>query len=423
MAKATAMNKNEVTYTTVLFTKQPKQDNTFPLKLRITYQRKQQYYGIGKSATKETWEKLKESNLKGELRKLKLAISEVEEGAKDIIDKIINKDGEFSFHRFKEIISGNDSKSNWLFQAYSSLITELENNSKVGSKIATENAYNSFRMFFNDKDIKLNDITPAVLKRYERWMVEDRGNSTTTVGIYLRSLRSVFNKLIAVGVVDINCYPFGMYKYQLPAAGTRDKVIDSDILRKIHGYQPEEFSNIDKGKDLWFFLYQCNGMNVKDMCRLRFSDFKEDHFVFTRAKTEGKTKDSVDIRVVLNDDILRIIEKWGNKNEGSNYVFPFYTGAKVSPAEERRVTQNLVSFINDNMNRIAKKLELDINITTYSARQTFSNVLMNSNAPIKLIAETLGHTSTLTTEKHYLKKMQLEKQKEFTKDLLNFNIK
>jgi integrase len=417
------MRKSDVSYTTVLFKKQPKKDGTFPLKLRITYQRKQKYYGIGLSLTEDSWNKLNKPGNKGNLREFRETVNGVENAAKATIDKLTSNEKEFSFRQFEDAMFSGSNSSIYLFEAYKIHVAALKEAGKVSTAVSTENTLNSLKTFYKNRDVRFVDITPSVLKRYEDWMLVKNKKSETTVSIYLRNLRAMFNRQIAAGLLDSESYPFGRYKYNIPVVNTRDKVIDSDILKKIHGYQPEEFSNIDKGKDLWFFLYQCNGMNVKDMCRLKFSDFKEDHFVFTRAKTEGKTKDSVDIRVVLNDDILRIIEKWGNKNEGSNYVFPFYTGTKVSPEEERRVTQNLVSFINDNMNRIAKKLELDINITTYSARQTFSNVLMNSNAPIKLIAETLGHTSTLTTEKHYLKKMQLEKQKEFTKDLLKFDNK
>ena len=413
------MNNKLATYATVLFTKQPKKDETYPIKLRVTYERKQKYYGIGISTTKEIWANLDKANPTKEVKKIRAKVLEAESNAKNAIEKMKAKGLGFSFNRFEEFMFEEDKSSDFVFKAYLGQIAALKEAVKVAAAVSTENALNSFKSYFK-KDLKFNEITRSVLQKYENWMLEEKKNSITTVSIYLRNLRAMFNRQIAAGLLDLQSYPFGRHKYVIPTVETRYKVIDSEMLGKIYNYKPVEFSNVDKGKDLWFFLYLCNGMNVKDMCRLTFKDFKEDHFIFTRAKTESKTKSKVEIRVVLRPEILKIIEKWGNQNDGKNYVFPFYQDEKMNPVEERRINQNLVSFINDNMNRIAKVLELDINITTYSARQTFSNVLMDSNAPIKLIADTLGHTSTVTTEKHYLKKMQLEKQKEFTKELLNF---
>lgn len=52
-------------------------------------------------------------------------------------------------------------------------------------------------------------ISVDFLKKYEKWLVDD-GKSVSTVGIYLRPLRSVVNHAIADGTLskDFN-YPFG----------------------------------------------------------------------------------------------------------------------------------------------------------------------------------------------------------------------
>lgn len=415
------MAKGRATYSIVLFKKQPKNDGTFPLKLRITYERKQKYYGIGWSFNESDWKKINNQNARGEHRDIKLKLAEIEQQAKQVIEYLEESGEAFAFARFEELFFNHPNNTEYVFEAFKQRIEALKEEGRISSSVAVSCASKSFESYFKGKPVKFKDITPDVLKDYENWMYKVEENSLTSVGIYMRSLRALFNYQIAKGLLDNTYYPFGRYKYQIPQAELREKVISKEHLQKLYEHKPEPFSWEDKGKDLWFFLYLCNGMNVKDMCRLKYSAFKNDYFVFTRAKTAGRNKQKKEISVILNDAIKQIIEKWGNKCDDSvdTYVFPFfYEGIK--PEDEYRITQNLTGVINDNMNRIAKKLKLDIKITTYSARQTFSNVLLNSDAPIKLISDSLGHTTSAITEKHYLKKFTNEKLKQFNTELLNF---
>lgn len=414
------MAKNPATYSIVLFTKQPKKDGSFPLKLRITYQRQQKYFGIGWSFTQNTWDKIKGQTARGDYRDIKLKLLEIEKKAKQVIEHFDEIDEEFSFARFEEIFFNQNNNTDFIFEAFSAHIEELKISGRISSAGGVACALKSFETFFKHKKIRFRDVTPEVLNKYEKWMISEQENSISTVGIYLRSMRALFNRQIAKGLLEGDKYPFGKYKYQIPAVELRDKVIKKEHLKKLFEYKSDPLTNEEKAKDLWFFIYLSNGMNVKDMCRLKYSNFKDGYFTFSRAKTESLNKQKREISVVLNKEIKRIIEKWGTKTKGQNdYVFPFYPN-NVSAIDERRITQNLTGVINDNMNKIAKKLELDINITTYSARQTFSNVMLNSDAPIKLISDSLGHANSLVTEKHYLKKVSIEKQKIFTNELLKF---
>jgi hypothetical protein len=55
-------NYDEQTYSRNRFIHETaKQDGSFPLKLRITFERKQVYYGIGISCTESDWQKINKS--------------------------------------------------------------------------------------------------------------------------------------------------------------------------------------------------------------------------------------------------------------------------------------------------------------------------------------------------------------------------
>jgi hypothetical protein len=53
---------------------------------------------------------------------------------------------------------------------------------------------------------------------------ENQQLSRSTIGIYLRPLRSIFNEAIADGIIKKEkCYPFGKRKYQIPTSKKQRK--------------------------------------------------------------------------------------------------------------------------------------------------------------------------------------------------------
>ena len=110
------------------------------------------------------------------------------------------------------------------------------------------------------------------------------GNSISTVGIYLRSLRAIYN----VQNIDKSVYPFGKgkNKYSIPTSKNTKKALAIEEIAKIYHYKAEPNSTKEMAKDYWIFLYLCNGMNVKDFCLLKWENIESDMLVYKRAKTE-----------------------------------------------------------------------------------------------------------------------------------------
>ena len=53
------------------------------------------------------------------------------------------------------------------------------------------------------------------------------------------------------------------------------------------------------------------------------------------------------------------------------------------------------------MKQIAQSLEIEKNITTYTARDTWTNLGLQMGIDIRKISSGLGHSSVQVTEKHY----------------------
>ena len=136
---------------------------------------------------------------------------------------------------------------------------------------------------------------------YEHFMVEESGKSNATVGIYLRSLRAIFNQAVEENEIEKEYYPFGKRKYQIPATKNTKKALTKEQLSVLFNSKPK-LPQQKKAKDFWFFSYACNGMNMKDIALLKYKDIQDGKIEFYRAKTKLTSKANLKpITVYLND--------------------------------------------------------------------------------------------------------------------------
>ena len=151
-------------------------------------------------------------------------------------------------------------------------------------------------------------------------MVAD-GKSITTVGIYLRSLRRIFNLAIEEGTIDVSKYPFR--KYKIPSPRKSKRSLKKEELKKVLNYKPKLVSE-QKALDYWIFSFLCNGMNFKDIALLTNKKNTGDFIEFYRSKTENTTRDgALPIKVPISDRIAEIMDKRKvSKGKPEDYIFP-----------------------------------------------------------------------------------------------------
>lgn len=77
----------------------------------------------------------------------------------------------------------------------------------------------------------------------------EKGRSISTVGIYLRTLRTIFNNAIAQGVVRPELYPFARREYVIPTDRNMKRALSIDQIRQIFQYKSELASSLENAKD------------------------------------------------------------------------------------------------------------------------------------------------------------------------------
>jgi len=435
----------------LLDTRRIKKSKKYPVKLRVTFERLTEYYQSIFDLSKEEFDKLTASRISNELQSIRDKLKEIERTAENAVNELdsfsfadFEKDfihnnnlfrqrklkpevpsqstNEFdysSFYKKFPILLEEHKKPYTISISYLAFIKKLLREDRISTAINYHCSYVSLKKFRGD--VRFAEITVSYLNEYESWL-KNQSISKTTVGMYLRPLRSIFNEAIEEGIIKREkCYPFGRRRYCIPASKNTKKALDLDDIKKIYYYKGDpEMESEERARDYWLFSYFGNGMNAKDIACLKNKNINDSYVIFERSKTERAMRsEPKPITVFLTDDMKVIIEKWGNKDKSpGNFIFPVLE-AGITPLRQYELVQLFVSFINDWMKRILKKLGIDKKATTYVARHTFSTVLKRSGASTEYIQEALGHSDVKTTE-NYLDSFGKDVKREFAHRLSSF---
>lgn len=407
----------EPTTQKILRTSRPSKDGTFPICLRVTYQRVSRLYQTSKNMSEEDFAKMqieKERKRKGQehLAETYNFLYEFENKAIEIISSL----KPFSFDAFKKAMYPSQQEEKEtpqdVYGYFEMYIKQLEAEKRIKTAISYKNAYHSFKAY--RKKLGFEECDKEFLRAYQAYMVA-QGKSLTTIGIYTRSLRAIFHLAIQDKTITLETYPFGKGKYQTPKGDKRkihNIALKKEEIDKIKAYQPvspsEQFA-----KDFFLFTYYGNGLNFKDIALLKFKnlDLENEEITFIRSKTKKSAETPPSITIDLTPTIIEIIERNKNKiEEAENYIFPIID-KNISSERQVAVISQKIKNINQSLNRIAKKLGIEKHITTYTARHTFATILKNSGESTELISEKLGHSSLKTTQE-YFGKFEKEQRKQ-----------
>ena len=405
-----------------------KDSGKYPVKLRVYGKATQteKLYNLDIDMTEKEfdtiWINSENKTLRGANSETRLKLQTIETRANEEASKMTV----FDFETFeKKLFRKATSKNNVKYYFDLSIKANLDNN-KIGTAESYKYTLNSFAEFLEPKakvktkieKLTFDTITVNWLKDYEKFML-DEGKSYTTVGIYTRTLRAIFNNAIASNDINKDLYPFGEKKnkkYQIPTSKKVKKALSSNELKILFDAKVTS-ENEQQSKDFWFFSYACNGMNFKDISLLKYSDIKEDSFSYYRAKTFDKSSQKETITIYLTDFTKNIISKYGNKNK-SGYVFNIVSAKDSSQIQYSKI-KNFTRLTNDHIKRVAKSNDLPDDISTYWARHSFATQSIRKGATMEFVSEALNH-SDLSVTKHYFAGFEDDAKKDFANSLLDF---
>lgn len=401
-----------------LDTRRAKKNAKFPVKLRVftSHPRRQKLYATGFEFTSQEFTSIWETTKpRQEYRETRMQLQAIEANAL----KLANQIEPFSLEDFELRLLGiqDSGRVNVNFY-YQKTIEQLRLNHQIGTASSYELSLKSLLQFYRKSSLSFDIITPQWLKDYERFMIEVKKRTQTTVGIYLRPLRAIYNAAIADKIIEGEKYPFGKRKYAIPSPKKVKKVLTNEDIKLLFESEPKTPEQ-QKAKAFWFFSYACNGMNFKDIAQIKFKDISKETIVFNRAKTANTNRDQAPVIVYLNDYTKSVIQQYGNTEVNpENYVFPIIDGTLTSD-DKHRLIKNFVRFVNQNLRKLATGIGITESISTYWARHTFATNAIRNGASMEYVSEALSHSS-LNTTRNYFAGFEDERKREMAKKLMNF---
>ena len=374
-------------------------DGNYPIKLTVYYGRQKKRYKTPFKATQEVYDRLLANRLRDESTKqLKRQTVSWLDKQTLIAEGIVP----FTFTDFENVFYAEKTQSrkiqlnDGVNSIYEKHIQSLNDEGRISTARSYQDSLTS--MLSYKKNLKVSQITPDFLKGYEKWMT-DNGRSLTTVGMYVRALRTIFNMAIENEVIDASKYPFK--KYTIPAPQKISRTLKKEEIKQIINYTAKRDADA-VALDYWVFSFISNGMNFKDIALLKYGNINGDFLEFRRAKTKRTTNNnSLPIMVPLDENLLYIIKKRGNKSKKKeDYIFPILKHG-LTPQQEYDHIKTFVRNTNKRLTRVGIELGLSLKVTSYVARHCFATIQKNNNAPLAYISEALGHSNLKTTQNYF----------------------
>lgn len=235
---------------------------------------------------------------------------------------------------------------------------------------AREVVYRSLLAFGRIK--KFEDLTPANILEYHKWLQKDGNRKATTLKHYHKRLHRYVIKAFEYGYIDRDPYksvkiPTGQYEEKQPLNES-----EINLLRSLRLPNKEE-----KARDL--FIFSCfTGLCY---CDAQAFDFK------TMTEKKG------DLYYIIGERI----------KTGTNFYTPILGPAmEILEKYNYRLPRMSNQKLNDYLHLVESRARLNKKLTSHLARHTFATWVLSHDVPVEDLARMLGHKDVRTTQ-HYAK--------------------
>lgn len=394
-----------------------KKSELYPLRIRVTHDSRQHHVKI-MELSEEDWNKLN----KKRVPKSHTIIDQEVKKHRRRAEKIVEGIKPFSWPVFKKAWNRDVVDRTDLIGQIEQRMLDLDKQGQYGTSNSFRSTLSAVKKFHSDSSsseyLQFTSVDADWLEDFESWML-DQGKSRTTIGIYARNIRTIFNSQIKLGDLDRKFYPFGEGKYVIPNSKNVKKALSDTDLKKLFEYHPEHEA-AERALNFWKLIYLCSGINVKDLALLKHENLHQDEIRFFRAKTKKTSKgDQVEIRIPLIDEAKKLISTLKVRKSANGGLLFDLIDHKVDSRHQHQQVLQASKTINKHMDRIRLELGFPFKVRTYEARHSFGSKLYKSGVSIDRIQEAMGHKNLKTT-KAYLASIDIEERKTSQKKLMDF---
>ncbi|WP_065218477.1 MULTISPECIES: site-specific integrase [Butyricimonas] len=357
-----------------------RKDNTYPVIIRLTCNRKTTAMAMGISIPRDMWVKGKigmevkktypnasliNADLLRSMNKVQSCILQLEQNGK-IETMNVTELKKYILDSSREKKEEENHKV--IFAEYYRNALDLMDNERT-REIYTETLKKVVE--YGGVDLTFEEMNVPWIKAFDKWLKKDCP-SLNTRSLHLRNIRKIFNDALDDELISV--YPFRKYKIESKKmSDTMPLTIEQ--MRAIRDYQAK-CESIEIAKDVFMATFYLIGINSSDLYELK----KGSRCVYKRNKT-GKRYD-----IGLQPELLELIEKYKDDER----MFSFYKRYRSTHAFNANVNFNL---------KVIGKVIGEPGLKLYHARHTHATIARKLlHISKEDVAEMLGHGSFDVTD-------------------------
>ena len=240
-----------------------------------------------------------------------------------------------------------------------------------------------FASSMSDQDTELEEVLPQDVEGYAAQLTR-KGKSAATVTRSIASIKSFYNCLIALGIMDHN-----------PAKGVVAAKVERKLPQILTGKEVELFLEQPECTDLKGYrdramleLLYATGIRVSELIALDVDDLNLPAGVL-RCASKGKER-----IIPLYPTAIRALNEYLHQVRPQLVESPEETALFVNMSGERMSRQGFWKLIK----YYQEKAQIDKDITPHTLRHSFAAHLLENGADLRSIQEMLGHSDISSTQ-------------------------
>ena len=254
------------------------------------------------------------------------------------------------------------------------------------------NGIKAFIKFNNNQDIRLDQLNVSMLKDFQIDK-ESRGLKPNSISCVIRAIRAIYNAAINEDRIEVAKNPF--HRYKIPSSNqTKKRAISKEDFLNIRKLNYEKGSALWHTKNYALIMFNCRGMNLIDLVKLKKSNLHQDRIFYGRSKT-GEP-----LSVKLTSELNEILTHYIIDKSDDDFLFPANYDGSTAKYEKYKTIRRRV---NERLKIIALDAGIKQHFTTYAIRHSWATIAKFMGISTAIISEGLGHSSLKTTE-IYLKR-------------------
>jgi site-specific recombinase XerD len=288
----------------------------------------------------------------------------------------------------KTLTNGNEES---LTDYFNKFLNKLESEGKFGTKDRYATVLNKLHNFIGKEQILFKDFDFEFLGKYEAHLRDELDNSQNTIHSNLRVFRKIINDAIREDLIPYEYNPFP--KYQMTTEKTKREYLLDDDLNKIKELDLSKAPRMEQCRNLFLFASNTAGIRVSDLLLLKWNNFDGTYIKFVSQKTQDQTVVKVPTASL---PILKYFKKLTGTSK-DNFIFPFLHQG-LEGRDLHYAIKKATSLYNNNLKDIAKKADIDKNVSSHVARHSWATRALLKGVSLDKVSSLLKHKSLSTTQ-------------------------